>query len=306
MRVGIVCLATLGLAACTGADDDPVAPDWCAAWHEAATPDGYVVAVCDEAFPEAPYVAVPEDRRLTVLVGSGVFVDASGAELGALAWDVAETEAVRHAFALYEVEPDGAGGVDAYAPVVFVDERRMLAPWLTSPLEGLVSRRTVQDDGSEEFELTPSVPLRLELEELVSTEDASLADGALRYTLRYRVANLDAAVTAADGSCLPSLRSYGEADAFHGVTDVVIVGARTPSMHGFGDDAMVYEYLLDGVGRGSVMGPNWYVGPSAAWSEIPAPPPYEGMGHGTPGSMPEIGLARVEGGGTPCDPTTRR
>lgn len=300
-----VVLPTLLACADRGADDADV-DAWCASSHEATTPDGHDVVVCDEAYDAAPYVAIPADRSLAVLHADAAFRSADGNGLGTLDWQTSELEAIRHGFALYEVTPDAAGGVASFAPVVLVDERRMLAPWLEAPLEGAVSARSVEADGTEEWALTPTLPIRLEVEEVRASEDTSLAPGTLRYEIVYRVANLDAAVRASDGSCLPSLRSHAEADAFHGATDVRVLGSRAPSMHGFGDDAMVFAYVVDGTSRGSVMGANWYVGADAAWSELPAPSPYDGMGHGTPGSMPEIALSLVDGGGGACDPSEAR
>ncbi len=287
----------------TGRSDtgDADGTDWCAVWHEATTADGHDVVVCDEAWPDAPHVSLPAGERLLALGGDQVFRDADGVERGELRDADAEREALRHGFALYAIETDAEGAVTSYAPRLFVPERLMLEPWLSAPLEGALGARIPGDDGAATWSQEPSLPVRLEVAAVETAPAPELADGVVRTTLRYRVANLDQAVTAADGRCLPSLRSYGEADTFADVGEVEVVAERHPSMHSFGDDELVLAFVLDGGSGGSMMGSSWYRGPSVVWQDPGAPGAYGGMGHGTPGAVPTLDLELVEGGGEACE-----
>ena len=63
------------------------------------------------------------------------------------------------------------------------------------------------------------------------------------------------------------------------------------------------EYLVDKSCAGSAMGPMWYFGPEALiGSSAVSFPAYVGIGHGTPGSLPNLDLAPVKGGGGECVP----
>ena len=106
-----------------------------------------------------------------------------------------------------------------------------------------------------------------------------------------------------DGSCAPPLASAGVAAPFGGSTDVVVRFQRVPSMHAPGDDEGVLDFLVDGASIGTDMGPSWFVGPAAlVASTPPALGAYTGTGHGTPGSIPNIDLTLVTGGGGACSP----
>lgn len=285
-----------------GTDTGDASPaDWCAAWHDAWTNDGHAVVVCDEAWPDAPRVSLPPGGRLVALGSDQVFRDADGVAHGELGDADAEREQHRHGFALYTVETDADGAVVGYAPRLLVPERLMLEPWLSAPLEGAVGARIPNEEGDDTWSQEPSLPVRLEVASVETTPDPALAAGVLRTTIRYRIANLDHPVTAADGRCLPSLRSHGAADAFAGVRNVEVVAERHPSMHAFGDDEFVLGFVLDGASGGSMMGSSWYRGPSIAWDTPDEPGAFQGGAHGSPGAIPTLSLERVEGGGEPCE-----
>jgi hypothetical protein len=270
-------------------DPLPVPGDLCAAQHEEAG-----VMVCDELHAEAPFVRLPAGSETRVIAGlqNEAFVTADGktyAYPGATAGGDPEDQ--RHAFALYELELSG-NRVESFRPYLMFGGEIFVSSFAGRVLEGTISRR----DG-EGFAFEASLPVRVEmLDEVVAP-----ASGREAHEVRARIANLEAAVTAADGSCLPALTSYGDEAPFAAGATVSLTANRAPWMHGLGDDEFVFEVFVDGVTVGSMMGGTWYRGPiDVVRGELGPAGTYDGFGHGTPGSIPSLSLAAVDGGGEPC------
>jgi hypothetical protein len=287
------------LVGCGDASDDPNpvpnpnAIEFCAAQH-AGTSDGDQVVICDELHAEAPFVHVPDPTDTKVIAGLQFdsFVTADGTSYpypGSASGDDAEAE--RHAVALYELTLDD-GVVKTFRPVVIFDEALFVEPFMGRTFEGAISRR----DG-EQFTDEATLPLRLEVLE----EPAEMS--SLGYSAKARIANLETDVTAADGSCMPALSSYGDEAPFAEGASVEVVAGRSPWMHGAADDEFVLDVFVDGASIGSMMAPTWYRGPIDLVRDTLEPSEtYQGIGHGSPGAIPNFTLELVDEGGEPCTP----
>lgn len=289
-RLGTLVLALSGsLAGCASDDFEPLPGDVCAKQHSTTTTEGDEVVVCDELYGEAPFVRLPqldEGRVFAGIVGRG-FVTAEGTSYAAPGM---ESEDKRHGVALYELELDGAN-VERFRPVLMFDEASFMAPFLGRSFEGVISRST----GSEAWADAPSLPVRVDVQAAPSTSPSA----GSTYEARATLANLRASVTAADGSCLPSLESYGVEAPFEAGAEVELALHRVPSMHDFGDDHFVMVWTVNGAFEGTLMGPDWYRGPiDVVRGTLTPDAEYQGMGHGTPGAIPELtlGAAPVAGG----------
>ncbi|HEX6764838.1 MAG TPA: hypothetical protein VF103_05155, partial [Polyangiaceae bacterium] len=144
-----------------------------------------------------------------------------------------------------------------------------------------------------------SLPVRVEFHADAADEPKSGNDAESVAT----IANLEGAVTASDGSCMPALSSYGDEAPFPTGTSVELRGFRSPSMHHYGDDEFVFLWLVDGEDDGTMMAPTWYRSPIDFAQDTAAPSGlYQGFGHGTPGAIPQFDIEMVDGGGEPCTP----
>ncbi len=276
------------------------------------TTKGHDVIVCDTAFDEAPFVHLPPAEAgpphvdYVSMRACGSFVDRQGKQLelapglpsGSLCDDTGglpNDEALGHAFALYRATLDDQGRVSAFTRWAVIDEKNLLRVFAGRTLEGKISAKN-----GDTFDFEPALPLRLSLgQPAVLTEQA---DGTTVYQIPTTIQNLSEATKGSDGSCLPALAGSAK-DPFPGAKQVTLSLYRVPSMHGSGDDELVIEYLVDQNSAGSTMGQMWYFGPESLFLASPgALPTYDGIGHGTPGSLPNLKLTPVEGGGGACSP----
>ena len=230
------------LAGCSGFDDLP--SDVCKKQHVEETSDGEIV-VCDELYPEAPYVHLPESTSEHAYAGivNGRFRTADGKSYSGVD---ASGEARRHGVALYELVLDD-DSVEDYRSVITFKESFFLAPLFGRAAEGVIARRV----GTAEFASEASLPVRVEFH----TEKAAEPKSGNSVEVVAEIANLDQAVTASDGSCLPPLSSYGEESTYDAGTSVELRGFRVPSMHHDGDDQFVFLLLVNGEDRGTMMSP---------------------------------------------------
>lgn len=170
--------------------------------------------------------------------------------------------------------------------------------------EGTVSRRT----GDRQWSWTETVPIRISFDRIEPRENLkvwgdpnrTLPDGPT-FTLHGVVENLSRAVRASDGSCMPALDSYGDANPYLGATDPAIVMYRLAAMHFPGDQVIVMTYpsglgpSLNGMDNLQLLHPIglMQVDPSAEWSSMTIRP------HGTPNGH-SLTLQPVTGGGGDC------
>src|SRR5262249_48600170 len=129
------------------------------------------------------------------------------------------------------------------------------------------------------------------------------SDDTTIYKLDAVVDTMSEGVTAADGKCLSPLSSAGESNPFGAAKQTKVTLTRVPSMHSAGDDEAVVEFFGDGRSMGSDMSPAWFLGPKDLIATKPlSPATYTGFGHGTPGSIPNLTVSIVKGGGMACVP----
>jgi len=293
-RLGLCVLAmSASLAGCAGNDFDALPGDVCAKQHT-TTSDGNEVVVCDALYEQAPFVHLPKvdsGRAFAGIVGTQ-FVTADGVSYGGVD---TTAEYTRHAVALYELALDGHEVKD-YQPVLEFSEAIFLAPFMGRSFEGVISRGM----GDGKWAETPSLPVRIDVQASPIDGTADRAD----YEAGATIANLGDGVTAGDGSCMPSLASYGSEAPFAAGADVKLGLYRVPSMHNFGDDHFVMVWTVNGTFDGTLMGPTWYRGPIDVLRGTLTPDAqYEGMGHGTPGSIAELNLeVGTVTGGEACAP----
>jgi hypothetical protein len=280
------------LAVGCGADAEapfgPIPGDLCAVQHEEGG-----MAVCDELYAEAPFVHLPEASATRVIAGLQVdsFVTVDGRSFPAGKLGVSESESKRHALALYELELSD-GRLESFRPFLKFDEALFVKPFMGRAYEGAISRK---DGVSYPFEAT--LPVRVEILDEVMHASSS----GFSFQARAVITNVNDGVTAADGSCMPALTSYGAESPFVTGAKVTLGVSRSPWMHGFGDDEFVLDLFVDGVSAGSMMAPTWYRGPIDLVRGTLAPAgTYNGVGHGTPGYIPTLALEPVEGGGEAC------
>jgi hypothetical protein len=262
------------------------------------TIDGQSVVVCDVAFTDPPFVHLPPSKQLAeghveahlALRGQG-FTDGGDAFPFTGTPEQFEAEALRHAFAIYRVELDDMGVVVGYAPAVYIDERNFLRAVAGQVMQGTIARKT-----GDSYESDPTVPIHVTFGAAELTDDTT--PGMARYALPIAVNNLAGAVTGEDGTCLPSMASYGPENPFS-VYPSALVFARVPSMHGPFDDVATVAYT----DSASVMAGALYFDPlDLIQATAPKLDLYEGYGHGTPGSIPNLFVQPVSGGGADCTP----
>jgi hypothetical protein len=323
-RLAFVISFIPSLAACGGTDDPEPAPpfDYCAEQHR----DGGTV-VCDRAFPDHPRVHLPpdtigadgapitiyaafdpiDDRALILRDGTRrVLADAAGA-IRPLA--AADTGRVPDGFGwpsyefletVYELTGTAAHDGDAAAirdanvrPIVRIPPE-VLDGVIAGGWEGTLSRRT----GPNKYDPAQRVAIRVAWSGYESDRQVipHWEDGELSYALvaTGAIANATAAVTAADGTCLPALSSLGDANP------ILELGAaatmlRMPSMHGVGD----YQLVWNG-GMGSILPAHPAAAiQDAARDQFLVTSIYP---HGTPNGMHLDGFRAVTGGGAACAP----
>jgi hypothetical protein len=267
----------------------------CAKQH-ADTAAGGAVVFCDALFDQDPRVHMPAATAGSAYAAiTDGFVTMTGESYPLLTAAEMNPEMRRHASALYEIKISN-GKVASYRPAVVFDESLFMAPLMGRAFEGLISKRL----STGRYEGLPSLPVRVQ----VSAERfPATINSASPFELKATIANLDASVTAADGTCLASLSSQGAQAPFDAGKEVLLPVGRVQSMHGFGDDELVFTVYAGGAWMGSLMARTWFFRPLDLVKGQPAlADAYTGVGHGSPGTIPYLNLKAVTGGGAPCVP----
>jgi hypothetical protein len=282
---------------------------FCPVQHTITT-DGQEVIVCDTAFDTAPFVHLPPAET-----GAGAvdylalslcqsFLDRDGkahmlspsAPMQSLCNgpDVNhDYELLGHAFSIYRARLDADGAVTDFARWGVIDEKNLLRRFTGLELDGTISAKI-----GDTYEAVPSMPIHLSLGQPALL--TANPDGTSIYQIPATVSNLKNPAITADGKCIAAILGAPN-EPFAGAKEVSISLSRVPSMHGPGDDQMIMEFFVDKVSMGSTMAPTWYFGPSSLFHAPAGPlPVYEGIGHGTPGSLPNLTLTPVTTGGGGC------
>jgi hypothetical protein len=131
-----------------------------------------------------------------------------------------DPEMTRHALAIYELELSG-GQVKSFKPAIVFDESIFVAPFMGQVFEGKISRRDTTS-GHGQFAFDATLPVRIE----IVNETVSPAEVGFQYEAKAVITNLDHAVTAEDGSCMPALSSYGAESPFDAGATVVLGAGR--------------------------------------------------------------------------------
>jgi hypothetical protein len=272
----------------------PGGDDFCAAQHVEGD-----VTVCDALYDTAPLVHLPKSDatrayaalKADPITNTSAFVTEDGTTYPYTPNFMTDPEYERHALAIYELTLAG-GQVKSFRPAITFEESTFVAPFMGQSFEGTIARRV----GAGQFAMETSLPIRVE----ITNETATPANGS-EYKAKAVIANLDRAVKASDGSCMPALSSYGAEAPFDAGAKVTLDIGRAPSMHVFGDDEFTISYVVNGTPGGLLMGPTWFRGPLDILNDSLSPSgTYSGTGHGSPGSMPELDLDPATGGGDPC------
>lgn len=176
------------------------------------------------------------------------------------------------------------GRLTALEPVVRVEEAALLTRVFGGAvLEGAIAPFLGADEG---YDLTPQLPVRVELEQQASGP-----------VLRGEVVNADAAVRTSDGACAPALSDAGDRDPLQGDPySAAIALQRYPSMHAPFDDELLLEWSPDA----SNMGGDLYPSAAHLLGLEPLGTVWQAMPHGNPTSGPALVLRRVDGGGGAC------
>jgi hypothetical protein len=290
-------------------DDD--LSGFCKTEHAGTTPSGAKVATCDALFDAAPFIHLPADGAktygailnglgLTLYTGDGralPLVNASG-QTYAISHGPSGFKAPENLFAIYEVtgSPTTVMGEPALAvtslrPVAWVpgsvQDARLLGTW-----EAVAAGRV----GSNRFDETKPVRFRFTLTS--KTDDTALwknFGGGDGFVATGQIDNMTTAVTAADGTTLPSLASLGAGSPFYQPIDRRITLWRHPNMHGLNDQVLVMDYPTSSVD----LSPNGmgYIGPFTVAGLIAAAGPSYGdtqiRPHATPNGAKIWGLTKV-------------
>ena len=272
------------------------------------------VIVCDKPFDAPPYVHLPPAGGLNDYMVSDCtsLWDRDGNARSSIQGPPCEgfyvDEAHLHAFSIYEVTLCGdsidgpCGAVNPsmiwqFARFAVIDEKAFLAPMTMTSAEGKISAKKM--DGT--FELDPTLPVRVTFG--APTVSMAQNDGTSSYRVDATIDNLMMGTASADGNCMAPLSMAAAANPFGASTKTSLTLTRVPSMHVAGDDEGVVEFFADDTSLGSDMNPAWFIGPKDLINDKPlVAAKYEGFGHGTPGSIPNITLEIVKGGGATCTP----
>jgi hypothetical protein len=272
--------------------------------------NGYSRVVCEEAFPEAPFIHLPPDevRDGFTYVYGGVNQDATEFHTATQRYPIADHRPERlrreamlrgqpgyYAYQVYRARVRGGviEDVEEYAWIRDIVFQRFLDGLV---LEGTVSPRL----GTDESDLSlydyqnPTLPVRIRLGE--ATGGVSGWPSLARTS--GTVENRTTSVTSSTGACLPALTEHGDANPFL-PSDGTITIQRYPSMHGFFDDVFTLE--IEGI-SGSNMGAGLFV--SVADLIASTPPVFTQANnriHGAPQHGTTFLLQVVQGGGDPCN-----
>jgi hypothetical protein len=306
-------MAACGAAGRPEDNHDPVvSPTVCPKQSEVIV-DGHLIAICEEGYPEAPFVRPPPDSASKVYAGldirgksfvtRGDRIDATplmdslmGSEMGS------GPNGDRYAYAIYEVTLGSDGKAQSATPVIQINDAVFWQSYMIdTDLEGVISKRNGMDpSGAPSFEYNPSAPIHLKVSHDLQPMPAG-HHGFPYVKVTATVSNRDVSILGSEGTtCLPSLSSLGDTNPFAVVaTGMEPVLSRVPDMHGQGDDVWLIEWPT-GIG-GSDMSPALYVAPwnlitptAATFDAATATP------HGNPSSAPFIKVKIVKGGGEKC------
>jgi hypothetical protein len=255
------------------------------------------VTICDALYDEAPLVHLPDsdDTHAYAAIRGTSFVTPEGDTYPYAANMIGEDPEIhRHALAIYELTLAG-GQVKSFKPAIMFDESVFVAPFMGQAFEGKISNR----DSNGQFSMDGTLPVRVEiLSEIVTPLDTGFA-----YEAKAVITNLDKAVKASDGTCMPALSSNGAQAPFDAGAVVTLGAGRSPSMHNFGDDEFVFSVTVNGTANGTMMNDTWYRGPVDLIEDtLAASGTYNGFGHGSPGSIVALNITPVKGGGGDCTP----
>jgi hypothetical protein len=296
---------------------------FCKTEHAGKTPGGASVKICDALFDAAPFVHLPADSGTTgtittygaVLNGIGLtlytadgrtlpLVGASG-QTYPISKGPAGFKAPENLFAIYAVtgtKTTTAGQpaikVASLAPVAWipgaVQDKLLLGTW-----EAQASGRV----GANRFDETKPVTFRFTLS---ATRDNTpmwkTLGGGDGLVDSGSIDNFSKRVTAADGSCLPSLAALGAGSPFYQAQQNTITLWRHPNMHGLNDQVIVMDYPTGSTDL-SMNGMGW-IGPfSVAGLVLADGPGYADVSirpHATPNGAKVWGFAKVTAGGASC------
>lgn len=271
---------------------NPTPVEFCAAAHMEND-----VTICDALFEEAPFVHLPasDETHAYAAIRDTSFVTPEGTTYPYPANMMGnDPEMHRHALAIYELTLEG-GHVKSFKPAIMFDESVFVAPFMGQAFEGKISSR----DSNGQYSMHGTLPVRVE----ILNEVVSPAGEGFIYEAKAVITNLDKAVKASDGTCMPALSSNGAQAPFAAGAVVTLGAGRSPSMHNFGDDEFVFSVTVNGVANGTMMNNTWYRGPIDIIDGTLAPAgTYTGFGHGSPGSIVALDITPVTGGGGDCTP----
>lgn len=284
--------------------------DACPVTHEATTNDGHDVTVCEELYPEPPFLRPPADEGSVVIAasdGTQLFVRGEEPrnftleEQDIVGLGIRENSDVRrYAYTLYRMERDEGGAIVASAPALIIEDAAFHRFFEGFVLEGLISRhRQDPENPNFDFEDPPTLPIRLELDAPSASTDMDPTLDVITLTeVHATVANLEDGVLSSQGECLTAVRDAGAEDPFDGA-DPMLRLLRVPSMHGPGDN----ELVIDGALALNHMTSGWMVMPHQLVEDADLVfDAADFFPHGNPLSMPKLILSRVSGGGDPCTP----
>lgn len=301
-----VCLA-FGITgtACDSASSDAgadAAPDPVVACAtQTIEADGTIV--CTQAFADAPYVHLPDDtanHAYVGIVGGQVKSRTMPFQADDALLQAEASPTLRYAYTIYRATLSG-GTVTALEPYVQLDDRVLLAPLAGLAIQGKLTPRD-PNNPSEPFDLgVRNVDFRIELDDAPTAAVLDANGGFMRHALDGTIVNMDYEVTAADGSCLPSLFSYGETSPLNSAMGKRIRIMRTPAMHTPFDDVFTIDWPMQQWGND--MGSALFLPTIAFASATPIEiGDIEALPHGTPSSGPSFSAAVVTAGGDACPP----
>lgn len=270
--------------------------DVCAQQQNMRTPDGHEVILCEALYAQAPRIQLPSPPPSTVyaMMTADAFITTDGLTFTRARSNEIDAEIRRHASALYAITIQN-GQVASFRPAILFHEALFIAPLIGRTFEGFISAKT----SNGRYEPIPSLPIRLQI---TSEPYTGPIKPASAYSVKAKITNYNQALTASDGSCMPSLRSHGPQAPFASDEGPTLLIGRVPSMHAFGDNELVIEILEGGTSLGSLMSVEWFFTPlDLLHNTLAVTGTYSGVGHGTPGYIPMLELQAVTSGGITCN-----
>jgi hypothetical protein len=291
---------------------------FCKTQHAGKTPGGANVQICDALYDSAPYVHLPADQAsASTVTAHGVILNgpvslytADGRQLP-LVTSSGDPYKVKYPDNLFTVvavtgTKTTSNGTDAIkvtsvTPLAWVpgtlQDKALLGTW-----EAKVASR--KPDGK--FDQTKPVMIRFTM---TTTKDDSpmwqsfgggVGDGVI---VSGTIDNMKANVTAADGTCMPSLASLGATSPFYQATDARLTLWRHPNMHGINDQVIVMDYPTASADL-SQNGMGW-IGPFTVAGLVRTDGPNYAEGfiypHATPNGHEVWQFAKVTAGGGACN-----